>query len=131
LNESGRLEVYVTPIPGPGPRLQVSVDGGSEPVWARVGNRLFYRVGLAPADMMTMSAGIAETPTLTVGKRNALFADKYVRFGVHTIYDVFLDGRFAFVRTLAPQAPARLTVHVIMNWAQGLDGTGVSALGRR
>jgi len=33
-NESGRLEVYVRPFPGPGGRWQVSLDGGSEPLWA-------------------------------------------------------------------------------------------------
>src|SRR5437588_717845 len=33
-NESGRLEVYVRPFPGPGGRWQVSLEGGNEPVWA-------------------------------------------------------------------------------------------------
>src|ERR1041385_7806419 len=33
-NESGRLEVYVRPFPGPGGRWQVSPAGGSEPLWA-------------------------------------------------------------------------------------------------
>ena len=36
-NESGRLEVYVRPFPGPGGRWQVSLDGGSEPLWAPSG----------------------------------------------------------------------------------------------
>src|SRR5207245_767873 len=33
-NELGRPEVYVRPFPGPGGRWQVSLDGGTEPLWA-------------------------------------------------------------------------------------------------
>ena len=42
-DESGRNEVVVQPFPGPGGRSQVSVTGGTEPLWARDGRRLFYR----------------------------------------------------------------------------------------
>jgi hypothetical protein len=41
--ESGAEEVYVQPIPGPGPRLQVSVNGGQEAQWAPDGRTLYYR----------------------------------------------------------------------------------------
>jgi Tol biopolymer transport system component len=43
--DSGRSEVYVQPFPGPGPRRQVSVKGGTSPAWSRNGRELFY---LAP-----------------------------------------------------------------------------------
>ena len=43
--ESGRLEVYVRPYPGPGPALQVSTTGGDEPCWAGGGLELFFRRG--------------------------------------------------------------------------------------
>jgi predicted Ser/Thr protein kinase len=39
-NESGRMEVYVRPFPGPGGRWQVSTGGGNFPVWSR--KELFY-----------------------------------------------------------------------------------------
>ncbi|MGH7554725.1 MAG: TolB family protein, partial [Longimicrobiales bacterium] len=42
-DETGRREVYVTPLPGPGARIQVSNDGGEEPMWSPLGNELFYR----------------------------------------------------------------------------------------
>ena len=42
-DESGRLEVYVQPYPGPGGKWQISTEGGAEPVWARDGQELFYR----------------------------------------------------------------------------------------
>jgi len=41
-NESGRFQVYARPFPGPGPRVQVSAEGGGQPVWAPDGGRLFY-----------------------------------------------------------------------------------------
>ncbi len=31
-NRSGRMEVYLRPIPGPGPEVPVSIGGGAEPV---------------------------------------------------------------------------------------------------
>ena len=42
-NQSGRMEVYVTPYPGPGPRHHISAEGGRAPAWAPNGGRLFYR----------------------------------------------------------------------------------------
>lgn len=44
-DESGRFEVYVTSFPKPAKRLQVSVDGGTQPLWAGRGNELLYRAG--------------------------------------------------------------------------------------
>ena len=41
-NQSGRVEVYVQPYPGPGARQQISVDGGTAPAWSRDGRELFY-----------------------------------------------------------------------------------------
>ncbi|MFZ9683077.1 MAG: peptide deformylase, partial [Cephaloticoccus sp.] len=37
----------VTPFPGPGPRQQISTDGGAEPLWSRDGRELFYQNGTA------------------------------------------------------------------------------------
>ena len=39
-NESGQLEVYVRPFPGPGGVRPVSVDGGITPVWAHNGREI-------------------------------------------------------------------------------------------
>ncbi len=42
-NESGSVEVYVRPFPGPGGKWQVSTGGGRYPKWSRNGKELFYR----------------------------------------------------------------------------------------
>jgi dipeptidyl aminopeptidase/acylaminoacyl peptidase len=41
-DESDRMEVYVRPFPGPGPKRQVSTNGGNSPQWSRDGREIFY-----------------------------------------------------------------------------------------
>jgi Tol biopolymer transport system component len=41
-NESGRVETYVRPFPGPGGKWQVSTGGGLNPVWSRARSELLY-----------------------------------------------------------------------------------------
>jgi Tol biopolymer transport system component len=41
-NEPGRLEIYAQPFPGPGTKIQISVNGGRQPRWRRDGKALFY-----------------------------------------------------------------------------------------
>ena len=51
-DETGHNEVYVQPFPGPGARRQVSVGGGTSPVWGRQQGEIFYQNGTA---MMAVS----------------------------------------------------------------------------
>jgi serine/threonine-protein kinase len=44
-DESGRTEVWVRPFPGPGTATQVSIEGGTEPVWSAEGAELYFRLG--------------------------------------------------------------------------------------
>ncbi len=45
-NESGRAEVYLSPFPERGPKVQVSEDGGTNPMWSPDGSKIYYtRVG--------------------------------------------------------------------------------------
>ena len=113
-NESGRLEVYVRPFPGPGGRWQVSLDGGAEPLWAVNGRELFYRNGTK-----MMAAAITLHPTFTVGARRALFEGNYLSEPVYRSYDVTRDGR-GFVMVRSPKPPADLIV--VLNWFDQLRG---------
>jgi len=113
-NESGRLEVYVRPFPGPGGRWQVSLDGGTEPVWAANGRELFYRNGTK-----MMVAAISLHPTFTVGARRELFEGSYVNDPVYRSYDVTRDGRgFVMVRSPKPMGD----FIVVLNWFDQLQG---------
>jgi serine/threonine-protein kinase len=113
-NESGRLEVYVRPFPGPGGRWQVSLDGGTEPLWAASGRELFYRSG---AKMIV--AAITVHPTFAVGARRELFQGNYVNDPVYRSYDVTRDGRgFVLVRSPKPMGD----LIVVLNWFDQLRG---------
>jgi len=58
-NESGRMEVYLRPFPGPGPRTQVSLSGGQQVRWSRHAAELFYVAG----DQQLMAVSVKLTPT--------------------------------------------------------------------
>ena len=112
-NQSGRFEVYVTTLPGPGPRVVVSLDGGTEPAWSPNGTSvLFYR---GPTRMM--SAAVTRTPTLAISRRDSLFVDTYRRYTGFAAYDVFPDGnRFLMTRELDGAARRRYRTVIIVNW---------------
>ena len=86
----------------------MSLDGGTEPLWAANGRELFYRNG---AKMMV--AAIALHPTFTVGARRELFEGNYVNDPFYRSYDVTRDGRsFVLVRSPKPLAD----FIVVLNW---------------
>jgi serine/threonine-protein kinase len=104
--ESGREEVYVQPYPGPGARVQVSIDGGMRPVWAASGRELFYRNG----DKM-MAVPIETKPDFKAGAPRMLFEGRYWHAGLD--YQVSLAGdRFYLIR----EGPAPTEIRVIQNW---------------
>ena len=105
-NETGKTEVYVKPVPGPGGRLQVSSGGGDEPVWAPGDRELFYRT---PTHLVTATLSLGTN--MTVVRRDTLFADTYARGWIN--YDVFPNGReFVMIKGLATTGK----FEVILNW---------------
>ncbi|MEO8227125.1 MAG: protein kinase [Gemmatimonadota bacterium] len=119
---SGISEVVVQGFPGPGARVQVSAGGGSEPMWARDGRRIFYRDG-----RHLMAATITTTPSLAVTARTAIFADDYMfAQAPHANYDVSPDGtRFLMVKSA--QQPE---LFVVYGWADELRAQLRGAGGR-
>lgn len=57
-------------FPGPGPKIQVSNDGGTDPVWQRTGGELFYRRD----DSML---AVPTTPTFSAGRAQELWKGHY------------------------------------------------------
>ena len=107
-NESGRPEVYVRPMPGPGRRLQVSTDGGIEPQWSPKRGELFYRGG-----GKIILARIANLETSATVTRQPLFDDVYYSAPIHAMYSVSPDGtRLVFAK---PSGGEAKTV-VVLNW---------------
>ena len=73
-NESGRSEIYMEPVPGPGGRWQISTNGGEQPRWVRNGREIVYRNGTK-----MMSAAVQIQPTFVAAKPVELFDRRFDR----------------------------------------------------
>jgi serine/threonine-protein kinase len=123
-NEPGKSEVFVQPWPGPGARIQVSSEGGTDPIWSHDGKELFYRNG----DKM-MVVAVTTQPTFQASKPRVLWEGHYSH-GLNSScgppgtteanYDVSSDGqRFLMVKDLAQDNVSRRIV-VVVNFAEEL-----------
>ena len=121
-DESGRSEVYVQPYPGPGPRQQVSTDGGTGPAWSRVGGELFYTtttqtVGGQAAFTKMMAVAVGLQPALTAGAPRMLFEGRYGASAAIRSYDVTSDGRrFLMVQQKERPAVKASEMILVQNW---------------
>ena len=116
-NESGRYEIYVQPYPGPGGKLQISTEGGTEPTWNPNGRELFYRSG-----NKMMAVAITTRPSFTASKPRVLFEGHYVPPpGTRPNYDVSPDGqRFLMIKPNQAGDAAPAQINVVLNWFQEL-----------
>jgi serine/threonine-protein kinase len=87
-DQTGQMEVYVQSYPEPGARVPVSLQGGSEPVWAHNGRELFYRAG----DSL-MVASVTRSPAFAVAGRRRLFTGTFLNGGAFREYDVAPDDQ--------------------------------------
>ena len=83
--ESGQMEIYVQPFPGPGAKTRVSTNGGGSSRWARSGREIFYRG--ASGDGL-MAVDVQTAPALHLGLPRELTK---TRFG--TTWDPAPDGK--------------------------------------
>jgi Tol biopolymer transport system component len=119
-DETGRREVYLQPLPGPGPRLRVSVAGATEVTWTPDGTALVYRgVDVVRADL--------DPTRSTVATRTTLFANSFDRSSRRTReFDILPNGDFVFFR--APSSSGR--VHVLTDWRALLRQPGTPRIDR-
>ncbi|HET7697608.1 MAG TPA: protein kinase [Vicinamibacterales bacterium] len=119
--ESGRPEIYVQAFPGPGLKLQVSNNGGTDPVWRRQGGELYYR-----NDDKMMAVTVTTSPAFRAEAPRLLWESPYSHGtgsscgmpGVASAsYDVSADGqRFLMVREDYPAGATQIVV--VLNWAE-------------
>jgi Tol biopolymer transport system component len=123
-DESGRDQVYVQPYPGPGPRMQISNDGGTQPAWSRTGRELFYTdyvSGSPRAEMHVMVVPVILTPTLSAGTAHELFRGPYAGQGATRGYDVTHDGQRFLMLQSRERPPIKVTqVILVQNWFEEL-----------
>jgi Tol biopolymer transport system component len=104
-NEAGRSEIYVQPFPGPGPKAQLSVGGGTTPRWRRDGRELFY---VAP-DNRLMSVPITRRESHLEGAAPlALFT-----LPKASGYEPSQDGQRMLVNAVVSDASP---ITIILNW---------------
>ena len=123
-DESGRQEIYVRSFPGMGARYQVSLEGGTEPVWSPVGREIFFRTG----PLMT-AAEVRTSPGFEVLRRTSLFSSPdFVTSAAIQEYDVAPDGQhFVMVRTLGSQPKLMVTLNWFQNLRAGTAGVAGAA----
>ena len=121
--ESGRNEIYVRPFPNvDAGKRQVSTNGGSEPLWARNGQELFYETMGA---LIRVPSKVAST--FEAGTPRKLFDGPYLFHppggGLGRMYDVSVDGeRFLMVKDSSggDGRPTSPRIILVQNWFEEL-----------
>jgi len=118
-DDSGVYEIYIQPFPGPGQRVQVSTNGGSQVRWRRDGRELYYvalderlmAVPIAPSrDGQSVEPGVAVPlfQTRVGGAVNPLSRQQYM---------VSENGQRFLMNSIADDTTRPITV--ILNWNPG------------
>ncbi|MBM4195170.1 MAG: hypothetical protein FJ202_12445 [Gemmatimonadetes bacterium] len=112
-DESGRMEVYVRPYPGPDRRWQVSTNGGTHPRWNGQGTEVFYRNG-----NRMMAVSVSSGSDVAFSPPRLLFEGRYAFSGIQTIanFDVHADGRFVMVKDESDFG----RLNLVLNWFEEL-----------
>jgi serine/threonine-protein kinase len=115
-SDTGKFEVYVSPLDDLRGKRQLSTDGGASPRWSRDGRELFFRSGdrlmVVPVDMLP-----ATTPRPTALPIQMRMADGTA---AHPGYDISPDGRRLIVVERADEEAAPPRLFVVLNWLEEL-----------
>ena len=115
-DETGQLEIYVRPFPGPGRPEKISTSGGGSPRWRADGRELYY----VTVDGKVMAVPIGtQGSTIVPGTPSILFQPRVAggpwssgAGNLHQQYDVSADGRFLV--NVAEETASPITL--ILNW---------------
>ena len=118
-NETGRNEVCVQPfsVSGYGGTTQISVGGGTEPLWAPDSRELFYRDG-----NKILSVAIGPEPELSAGTPRLLFEGRFLPGPIWAPrnYDISTDGQ-RFLMIQREQDLVSTEIVVVLNWFTELN----------
>jgi hypothetical protein len=120
-DKSGVFQLYVEPVPGPGPVVPVSVEHGIEPVWSRDGKVLYY-----VSRNYMLAAHVDERSGFQATKQDTLFSFAEKNFAVRPpgrgpslgFYDVFANGDFVVLVNGSEVDASRTGIVTILNWQQ-------------
>jgi hypothetical protein len=115
-SETGRPEVYVVQFPTPGPKWQISVEGGEAPAWSADDRELFFQAG-----SKMMVAEVAGSGDPIPSRPRVLFelggpsAPNQATLPYGRDYDVARDGRFIMVQDVVSDEGV-VPMIVTLNW---------------
>jgi len=121
-NDAGQFEVFVRPFPDvDAGRWQISTGGGTQPLWSRTGQELFY---LAPGGSL-MGVRVDRGASWSASAPAKLFDERYYHgggpgSGTGRTYDVAPDGRrFVMIKPEESRGAAPGLI-VVQNWIEEL-----------
>jgi serine/threonine-protein kinase len=127
---SGRWEVYVRPFPGPGPRTQVTLEGGRSPGWNPNGRELFFAKPDSTSTLAAWSMNVIDvdvTRGVRVGAPRRLFEFNPADLAFYCLpmrcFDVAPDGQRFYVPKAAaqlPPPPVVTHINLVQNWFEEL-----------
>jgi Tol biopolymer transport system component len=125
-NRSGQPEVNICSFPDGGSNMQVSSQGGSDPLWARDGRELFFWAWNKKLDegshepFALMAVKVDTRDGLHLGNQTRLFNRSWVYHSAgRPNYDVTPDGRFVMLEYRGEAMSIR-RLHVLLNWLDEL-----------
>ena len=119
-NETGRFEVYVTPLANPGAgKWVVSTSGGTIPRWSHRGDELFY---MDPRSKL-VAVQVATTPSFSVQNRRILFdASDFIQTTIsRRSFDVAADDQ-RFLMVQRADGARHGQVVVVEHWSHEMQG---------
>jgi hypothetical protein len=128
-----QAQVYLQPYPGPGPRQQVSVDGGYSPVWNANGREILFEVDSNDGTgtrLMAVDVSPGQTPAL--GTPRLLFSRKSL--GACTPAGCLAETRdcqrFIVCEPLENDPPRKVSteVRLVLGWLAELQAKVPSGL---
>ncbi len=116
-DESGGLEVYVRPFPNPMSKWKLSIEGGTEPLWAKNGKRLYYRW-----QDQVWEVDIRTDQGFTPGRPRLVFQQAGYRTGQPIRnWDISLDGqKFLMVKAEEVKPQPVTEMILVQNWFEEL-----------
>jgi dipeptidyl aminopeptidase/acylaminoacyl peptidase len=118
-NETGSMEIYVSPFPNGSGKWQVSSAGGEEPRWRQDGKELFY----LSADGKMMAVAVTTGASFKAGSPVALFQiHRRQPVSAQDVfsYDVSGDGQRFLIGTKVDEANAA-PLSITLNWASEME----------
>jgi len=124
-NETGSMEIYVSPFPTGNGKWQVSSAGGQEPRWRQDGKELFYMSADGKMMAVAVTTGLPALAgaSFKVGSPLVLF-QTHRRQPVSSLdvfsYDVSGDGQRFLIITKGDEANAA-PLSITLNWASEME----------